>query len=301
MRRWNISERALPPDAAIRFREIGTWERYHWQMVTAIAALLAESGIIAALLYERRRRRSAETQSRQHLLEVTQMDRALTAGTMSSSIAHELNQPLTAIMGNSEAALMLLDADPVDRQELKQIVEDIRRDDQRAADIIKHLRLLLRHSEITSQDVDLTSVLKETLPLIESQAEESATKVKADISGESLHVRADSVHVQQVLLNLAMNAMQAMQDRPADGRLLELRLARTGSEAVVSISDTGSGIPDDKIKTIFNPFVTTKPEGTGLGLSIARTIIDTYGGKIWVDNNSKRGATFKFSLRLATA
>ena len=91
MRRWNISERALPPDAAIRFREIGTWERHRWEIVTAIAVLLAESGIIAGLLYERRRRRSAETESRQHLLEVTQMDRALTAGTMSSSIAHELN------------------------------------------------------------------------------------------------------------------------------------------------------------------------------------------------------------------
>jgi signal transduction histidine kinase len=301
MLRWNISERALPPDAAIRFREIGTWERYHWEMITAVAALLAESGIIAALLYERRRRRSAETESRQHLLEVTQMDRALTAGTMSSSIAHELNQPLTAIMANSEAALMLLDADPVDRKELKQIVEDIRRDDQRAADIIEHLRMLLRHSEITSQDMDLTSVLKEMLPLIESQAEESATKVKADISDESLHVRADSVHVQQVILNLAINAMQAMQDCPANSRRLELRLDRTGSEAVVAISDTGSGIPNDKIQTIFNPFMTTKPEGTGLGLSIARTIIHTYGGKIWLDSNTKHGATFKFSLRLAAA
>jgi signal transduction histidine kinase len=301
LRRWNISESALPPDAVIRFNEIGAWERYRWQIVTAIAVLLAEGGIIAALLYERRRRRSAETESHQHLLEVTQMDRALTASTMSSSIAHELNQPLTAIMGNSEAALMMLDADPIDRKELKQILQDIRRDDQRAADIIKHLRMLLRHSDINSQDVDLTSVLKEMLPLIESQAEESATKVKADISEESLHVRADSVHVQQVVLNLAMNAMQAMQDRPEDGRLLELRLDKTALEAVVSISDTGSGIPADKIKTIFNPFVTTKPEGTGLGLSIARTIINTYGGKIWVDNNTKHGATFKFSLRLAAA
>jgi C4-dicarboxylate-specific signal transduction histidine kinase len=204
-------------------------------------------------------------------------------------------------MANSEAALMLLDADPVDRKELKQIVEDIRRDDQRAADIIEHLRMLLRHREITSQDMDLTSVLKEMLPLIESQAEESATKVKADISDESLHVRADSVHVQQVILNLAINAMQAMQDCPANSRRLELRLDRTGSEAVVAISDTGSGIPNDKIQTIFNPFMTTKPEGTGLGLSIARTIIHTYGGKIWLDSNTKHGATFKFSLRLAAA
>jgi len=301
LQKWNIPESALPPGAVIRFREISTWERHRWEIITLIAVLLAESGIIAALLYERRRRRSAETESRQHLLEVTQMDRALTAGTMSSSIAHELNQPLTAIMGNAEAALMLLDANPLDRQELKQIVEDIRRDDQRAADIIKHLRMLLRHSEITSQDVDLTSVIKETLPLIESQAEESATKVKTDIAEESLHVRADSVHVQQVVLNLAFNAMEAMQGQPEDGRLLELRVDKTGSEAVVSISDTGGGIPADKIKTIFNPFVTTKPEGTGLGLSIARTIINTYGGKIWVDNNTQHGATFKFSLRLAAA
>ncbi len=299
LQRWGISEGALPADAVIRFREIGPWQRYRWQIVTAIAVLLAESGIIAALLYERRRRRSAETESHQHLLEVTQMDRALTASGISSSIAHELNQPLTAIMGNAEAALMLIETNSTDHEQLKQIVEDIRRDDQRAADIIKHLRMLLRHTEMQAQDVDLSDIMRETLSLIQSQAEESATKVKADIVQDDVHVRADSVHVQQVVLNLAINAMEAMQNQPEDERLLELRLDKKESEAVVSISDTGSGIPVDKIKTIFNPFVTTKTDGTGLGLSIARTIIDTYGGRIWVENNARRGATFRFSLRLA--
>ncbi len=299
LHRWGISERTLPADAVIRFREISAWERYRWQIIAAIGVLLAEAAIIAALLYERRRRRSAETESHQHLLEVTQMDRALTASGMSSSIAHELNQPLTAIMGNAEAALMLLETNPADHEELKQIVEDIRRDDQRAADIIKHLRMLLRHSEMQAQDVDLSDIIRETLSLIQSQAEESATKVKADIAQAGVRVRADSVHIQQVVLNLAVNAMEAMHDQPEDERLLELRMDKTAVEAVVSISDTGAGIPADKIKTIFNPFVTTKPEGTGLGLSIARTIINTYGGRIWVENNGQRGTTFRFSLRLA--
>ena len=230
------------------------------------------------------------------------MDRALTAGAMSSSIAHELNQPLTAIMNNAEAAAMLLNSDPLDREELQAIVADIRRDDERAANIIKHLRMLLRQSELKPEDLALNEVLADSIALIEGQAHKCGVTLQTEIPSATVHVRADYVHIQQVILNLALNAIEAMRDLPSAQRLLKIRLrTNDDSKAIVSILDSGPGVPGEKMATIFNPFVTTKPEGTGLGLSIAKTIMATYGGRIWAENTAGGGAAFHFSLKLVPA
>ena len=301
MARWNIREETLPPGSKILFREVTVWERYRWQILTAVAVLIFQSIVITILLFERYRRRAAEWASHQHLLEVTKMDRALTTGVMSSSIAHELNQPLTAIMNNAEAAAMLLNADPLDRDELKAIIADIRRDDERAANIITHLRMLLRQSELKPAYLALNEVLADSISLIEAQAREYGVTLQTKIPSTPIHVRADSVHIQQVILNLALNAIEAMRDLPPERRLLEIRLQTKDDKAITSISDSGPGIPAEKMATIFSPFVTTKAEGTGLGLSIARTIIVTYGGRIWAENNIAKGAIFQFSLNLVPA
>jgi len=302
LRRWNIREETLPPASKVLFRELTVWDRYRWQILTALAVLLVQSVIITGLLIERHRRRAAERDSHQRLLEVTKMDRALTAGAMSSSIAHELNQPLTAIMNNAEAAAMLLNSDPLDREELRAIVADIRRDDERAANIIKHLRMLLRQSELKPEDLALNEVLADSIALIEGQAHKCGVTLQTEIPSATVHVRADYVHIQQVILNLALNAIEAMRDLPSAQRLLKIRLrTNDDSKAIVSILDSGPGVPGEKMATIFNPFVTTKPEGTGLGLSIAKTIMATYGGRIWAENNAGGGAAFHFSLKLVPA
>ncbi len=302
LQRWNVSEETLPPGSKVVFREITVWQRYRWHILTALAVLLLQSAVIVILFIERHRRRGAERESQQHLLEVTKMDRALTAGAMSSSIAHELNQPLTAIMNNAEAAAMLLDADPLDREELKAIVADIRRDDGRAADIIKHLRMLLRQTELRPEALTLNDVLTDSIDLIQGQANETGVSLQTDLPAAAVRVRADYVHIQQVILNLTLNAIEAMRAAPLGQRVLQLRLRTTdGSKAIVSVADTGPGIPPEKMATIFNPFVTTKAEGTGLGLSIAHTIVDTYGGRIWAENNAGHGAVFHFSLNLVPA
>jgi signal transduction histidine kinase len=299
---WNIGEETLRPGSKVLFRDVTMWQRYRWQVLTALAVLLLQSIVITALLLERRRRRGAERDSHQHLLEVTQLDRALTAGAMSSSIAHELNQPLTAIMNNAEAAAMLLESDPLDREELKAIVADIRRDDGRAADIIKHLRMLLRQTELKPESLVLNDVLTDSISLIEGQANESGVKLHTELPADLVPVRADYVHIQQVILNLCLNAIEAMCGVPPEHRLLQVRLrTKDGSNAIVSISDSGPGIPPEKIATIFNPFVTTKPDGTGLGLSIAHTIVTTYGGRIWAESKLGQGAAFHFSLNLIPA
>jgi C4-dicarboxylate-specific signal transduction histidine kinase len=225
----------------------------------------------------------------------------MTASAMSASIAHELNQPLSAILNNAETAEILLNGISFDQDDLKEIIADIRRDDQRAVDIIKHLRMLLKHDDIALQETNLSKLLSDTLRLVRLHAKNKGVALQVDPLPANILVRADGVHIQQVILNLTLNAIDAMQDIPADDRILRLRVSQKDDRVMVSIADTGTGIPQDKLKGIFEPFVTTKAQGTGLGLSIARTIIRTYGGEIWAENGAEGGAIFHFTLITAQA
>lgn len=301
LKRWQIGEADLPVGSQIRFRELDVWDQYRWQMAAIFIVIAIQGMGISWLFYERSRRHIAERETHQHLLEVTKMDRAMTASAISASIAHELNQPLSAILNNAEAAELLLQTKELDRNQINEILTDIRRDDQRAVDIIKHLRMLLKQSELVPQDVDLKEVLADTLAIIRPHAAERNVVVRAEPPPASLFVRADPIHIQQVLLNLAMNAIDAMANTPVAERLLRVRINREDAEAAVSLEDAGIGIPTDKLESIFEPFVTTKQQGTGLGLSIARTIINTYGGRLWAENGSKHGAIFHFTLPLSRA
>ena len=160
------------------------------------------------------------------------------------------------------------------------------------------MRKLLKQDELTTEEIDLTELVSDTIGLFKPWAAEQGVTLEIAPIPADLQVRADSVHIQQVLLNLAMNAIDAMQNVPAGKRKLKLQVIRRDREAVIAIEDTGIGIPEDKLKTIFEPFVTTKQQGTGLGLSIARTIIGTYGGTIWAENRAASGAMFCFTLNL---
>jgi signal transduction histidine kinase len=296
LKQWSISESSLPAGSVVLFRQLNAWDLYRWQIVTIVTIIPLQSLIIWWLYYEHRRRRAAERESRQHLLEVAKMDRAMTVSAMSASIAHELNQPLGAILNNAEAAEMLLCANSPDLYQLKEILADIRRDDSRAAEIIKRLRALLKHADLEAKDIDLAGVVSDTVRLIEHQAAERGVILKVRSVPDNLWVRADRVHIQQVILNVALNAIDAMQSLPLGARKLEFYVNRHNGNITVSIKDTGTGIPEDKLDSIFEPFVTTKKQGTGIGLSIARTIVNTYGGKIWAENEAGGGAIFHFTL-----
>jgi signal transduction histidine kinase len=302
LQRFGISEASLPPGSEVRFRTLGVWEQYRSTIIGVVAIVLLQSGMIATLLFERRRRRRAELEARRRLIEIAHIDRTLTAGVMSSSIAHELNQPLGAILSNTEAAEILIGADPIDLDQLKEILADIRRDDQRAGEIIEHLRGLLKKGELRLQDINLSQVIGDVLRILEPEAAKRGVALNADLVKGALFVRADLVHLQQVLLNLAINGMDAMLDCTQDKRKLAFETALVGrSQVELSVTDCGPGIPADKLTTIFESFVTTKAQGTGLGLSIARTIVETYGGRIWAENKLGSGAVFRFTLPLARA
>lgn len=298
LERWSVDLTTLPADSDIQFRRLSTWDLYRWQIVAAFIVFAIQGLALLWFFHERRQRHTAEQDSHQHLLEVTKLDRAMTASAMSTSIAHELTQPLAAILNNAETAEMLLDASSLDRDQLKEVLADIHRDDQRAVGIIKHLRMMLKQSELQTQDVNLTEIARDALEIIEPRAEECSVAIQIDAAPTYFGVRADPIHLQQVILNVGMNAIDAMQNVFPDERILTLRIRQQDDEAIVSIEDTGKGIPQGNLNSIFKAFVTTKVQGTGLGLSIARTIIETYGGRIWAENREQGGAVFHFALKL---
>jgi signal transduction histidine kinase len=276
------------------------WGHYRGEILTVATIVVLQTALIVVLLFERRRRGAAEAEAHRRLLEVAHLNRAATVSAMSASITHEINQPLGAILSNAEAAEELLKSGRLDNAELAAILADIRRDDQRAADIIRSMRGLLRRSEIESREFDLNACIRDTLAIIGPEARSRRVALSAEEEGGVLTVLADPVHLQQVVLNLAVNGMDAMEDRPPESRMMEIRTARSGdAEVMVTVADAGAGIPHEELKTIFEPFYTTKSQGTGLGLSIAHTIVATYGGKIWAENRPSGGAVFRFTLPLA--
>ena len=300
LRRWGLAEGNLPPGTVKMYRAKSLWEE-HWLAATgALGVVLMQAGVIVALLLERRRRQDAESRSRLHLLEAVHLNQSATAGALSSSVAHELNQPLSAIRNNAEAASELLRSGSPDIELIQQILLDIQADDQRAGDIISRMRgLLKRRREIDWQEFDLNDVTSSAIHIIHGEAERRGITLNTNRPTNGLPVRADKVHVQQVVLNLATNAMDAMMDADSARRILTFATGIKKEKAELCVADTGNGIPEERLSSIFEPFYTTKQAGTGLGLSIARAIVETYGGTISADNRPEGGAVFRVALPLA--
>jgi C4-dicarboxylate-specific signal transduction histidine kinase len=297
LQRWAIDEKNLPAGSTIEFRAPTFWEQHRWSVLGMLAVVLFQAAMISALLIERVRRRRAEDASRRRLIELAQMNRSLTVSAMSNSITHELNQPLGAILNNVSAAQLLLAKDPPDLDEIRDILADIRKDDERAGEIIAHLRGFLR-KDGPVREIDINHALGDVLHIVEPEAARRGIAIECDRAAQQLSVRADHVHLQQVLLNLALNGMDAMQDTTRSRRMVFQTVRRTDTEVEVAVLDSGTGIPENKLKDIFEACVTTKQHGTGLGLSIARTIVEMYGGRIWAENRQDGGAAFRFVLPL---
>jgi signal transduction histidine kinase len=304
LQRWNISESRLPPGSEILFREPTAWERYSWQITLALAVLLVQAGLISVLLVEHRRRRLAEVQSRQRMVELAHVNRFSTAGELTASISHEVNQPLGSILANAEAAAAILKAQNPDIAalpdivELKEIVNDILRDDRRASEVIRRMRSLLKKAPFELRNVDLNDVVRETLGLLSSLAVGQKFELTSRLTQNALPVLADRIQLQQVIINLVMNGIDAMKDTRAENRIIRIQTSRAGEFAELSVSDRGPGIPEDKLKEIFEPFFTTKQEGMGMGLCIAHTIIESHGGRISAESHAV-GAVFRVRLPIA--
>jgi signal transduction histidine kinase len=298
LRRWNVSESRLPPGSEVLFREPTAWERYSLQLALIAAVILAQTGLISALLNAHRRRRLAEVQSRQRMAELARVNRFSTAGVLTASIAHEINQPLGAILTNAETAQAILNSPGPDIAELNEIVGDILRDDRRASEVVRRMRSLLAKAPFELKNINLNDLVRETVEFLSALAIARKFELVSVITPDALPILGDRIQLQQVILNLVVNGIDAMKDTPAENRIISIRTSRVEEFAGLSVSDRGPGIPEDKLKEIFEPFYTNKAEGMGMGLSIARTIIEAHHGLIWAKNRDHGGATFRIRLPL---
>lgn len=242
-------------------------------------------------------RKKAEEDRRQLREELTHVSRVTTIGTLAGALAHEINQPLTAIMSNAQAAQRFLDAEKPNLDELREILSDIVDDTSRSSDVVHGLRDFLKKGKVETASLNINETIQEVFSLIQRDADSRNIAIKLDASENLPEVMGDKVQLQQVILNLVINGFDAMMYQEAGSRKLVIRTELEKDNQIhVAVRDTGIGIEEKKLEQIFEPFVSTKPEGMGLGLSINRYIINAHSGHMWATNNPDHGATFHFTL-----
>jgi len=244
--------------------------------------------------------KQAEMEARRHQDALARVDRATSMGQLTGSIAHELNQPLTGILSNAQAAEMMLKRGECDFDELAEIMAEIVTDTKRGGQVIQNLRELYREQKGDHQPVDINALVAETVRLLNSEFIAHKIVVATETARPVPPVDGNRIQIQQVLVNLIMNAVQAMAETPRDERDLSIETSSDATEVRVSIVDRGEGIHPEKIDTIFEPLATWKPGGTGMGLSISSSIIRAHGGRMWAENRPEGGARVGFALPVLT-
>jgi len=294
------------------------WSEYRVYVMGAAVIVTLHASMIAALVVQRQRRRQAEADLRESEVRFRSMADALreadaekqrqretlahvgrvaTMGELTASLVHELNQPLAAILTNAEAGERLLGRDAPPLDQVRQILTDIRTDDKRAVEIIRGVRGFLRRHEITKSTIDLNETVEEILRLMRREAIARGVEMRFARPEKSVCVSGNRVQLQQVVMNLVLNGLEAMSAVPADERRITLQVDGTADgAATMVVADRGPGVPPDKLSRLFEPFYTTKKDGLGMGLSIARSIIEAHGGRISATNNPEAGATFCVTL-----
>ena len=245
-------------------------------------------------------RRAAEHEMQRHRAEMAHVTRLSTMGELATSLAHELNQPLTAILSNVQAAQRFLGANPPNLTEVRDILKDVVQDNNRASEVIQRLRALVRKDASAFVALDIGDLLRDVVRLVHSDAILRHSRVVLEVAPGLPPVLGDRIQLQQVALNLLLNAFEAMKDCPSGRRQVEVRVELDGARMVrVAVRDCGAGLGGGPVERIFEPFYTTKPTGMGMGLSISRSIIEGHGGQLRAENNPDAGATFSFTLPMA--
>jgi len=289
---------------------------FYWQTAwfrAGTGSLLIASGGVLAWSWSRRkvrlgaeRERAAEERHRSELEaqqlreELAHSSRVSAMGQLASALAHELSQPLSAILRNAEAAELVMKQEPPDLAEIQAILADIRSDDQRAAGVINRMRALLKKRNLELVDLSLRELVEDVAALTRSDALQRKIPLTLDVASGLPPVRGDRIQLQQVLLNLLLNGMDAMGDQPAESRRLAVSVRQADERTIqLAVRDAGPGIPEQNLPRLFEPFFSTKPQGLGLGLPISRTIVEAHGGQLWAENNPEGGAVFLFTLPTA--
>jgi signal transduction histidine kinase len=306
LQRWKISEGRLPPGSVIEFRQPTVWQQYRWHILSAVTLVGAQAALIVTLLVQRRRRREAQVAlgqaeglARRRLGQLAHLDRVAGMGQLASAFAHELNQPLTAILANAQAANRLLADSPPDLDELRACVTDIVADDKRASEVIRRMRRLLKRNETVSLPLAVNDLAVNTIRLVANDALLHAVGIEYRPAPALPLAYGDPVQIEQVLLNLLTNAITAASHGDASARKVVTVWTSEAPTPYVELGvrDSGGGIADGHLDRIFEPFFTTKPDGLGMGLTITRTIVEAHGGRLLVENDPRGGASFRVHLR----
>ncbi len=294
--RFGIPKSRVPAEAELRFHTPSLWEQYRWRVVAVAVALALETALLIALIAGRRKRRLAEEEAAQRRRELAHAARLATVGELTAAISHEINQPLCAILANAEAAEMLLDGENGGLREVRQILADIRRDDVRASEVVRRVRSLAGKQEMKRRSLDVNLLVETVVRLLEHEARRQGVAVETDLGKDLPQALGDEVSLQQMIINLALNGMEAMAGEAADRRRLVIRTRSDDGRISVRVSDSGRGIAEANRPRLFESFFTTKPQGVGLGLSICRSIVEAHGGSIEAVDAATGGAAFEFTL-----
>ena len=307
LQRWKINQHRLPAGSTVLFREPTVWERYQSWIVGGISVVLLQAllitGLLANLVKRHRVERAlkqAEEEARQHREQINLLGRVSLLGEMTASLAHELGQPLAAIVANANAGVRFITNDKANPALLEEILDDVAADAHRAHDIIQNVRNTIKKGDFTRRPIDLNELVTKVAHVVRPDAEGHSCELEISLAEGSLLIEGDPVQIQQVLVNLVSNAFDSMRQTIPSQRRVEITTKANGSgEVELSVRDHGAGIPRDAHERLFDRFFTTKEKGLGMGLAIVLSIVEAHGGKIEAENVAEGGARFRFTLPVA--
>jgi signal transduction histidine kinase len=308
--RWRIDERDLPPGSRVLYREPSAWERYRVQIVILAAGIGLQTLIIAGLVVERRarrkamaalrdeeaRRQRAEFHARVQLHEQSHVRTMAAMGQMAATMAHEMNQPLAAALGNAQALRRMIERAGLRDQDIIDTLTDVISQNKRAGDVVQRIRTLARKGSVEFGPVDLDQLADEVAGLVTVEAKHAGVPIVVHRSPQGAVAHGDRVQLLQVLLNVVQNAIQAGNGYAGARVSLMVEVDESADRVSVTVADSGPGIAPDLLPRLFEPFFTTKPDGLGLGLAICRAIVDLHGGDIRVRNLASSGAEIAVRL-----
>lgn len=291
IKHWGIDPTRIPKDAQILNYEMSAWERYRVEILTMLTVMLLQAVTIAALLLQRRRKIRLQAELNLERLELAYLSRTSQLGELSGALAHELNQPLTSILSNAESGTRLLENEPLDIDELRDILNDIVLDNKRAATVITQLRRLMIRGETSLERMDLNFAATTTLALARSELLARQTEVEVLLDMPDVPILGNLPQLQQVILNLLLNATDAMAHLPSLQREIAIQTKkREDGTCELTVTDRGVGIAAGRHIEVFKPLVSTKKSSLGLGLAICRSIVQAHGGTLQFDENFDEGA-----------
>ena len=296
VRRWGIDETSIPADAVVYFKDPTIWQAHRVTVLITLSVFLIQMILITAFYFERRRRSAAERTTRKIHTELMHASRLAVAGELTASIAHEINQPLGAVQTSADAADLLLRSGEDRREDLLRIVTRIRRDILRASDVIRRLRALLARHEPERRSFEVGLAMTDAAMILRPEAERRKIILDDRSAAAPCYIAGDRTQIQQVLINLVLNAMDSMNDLPESRRRLEVLIEPGTSNVLITVMDHGHGIPPENFSKLFDSFFSTKQGGMGLGLPIARSIVEAHEGRIWAENREIGGAAFHVEL-----